>query len=591
MLTRLVQVNLFLVPLDDRGCWYRYHHLFADALYQRLQHLYPARITDLHIRASNWYEEHELIPEALEHALAAADFQRASRLLLLFRQRLLLRGEMRMLRGWIERLPRVFVRASPELSLAYFWTVADAQHLAEARQCLDDLKQALSEADGQVAASFTVALNSASSTYARHSKDFSQAIALLQQALNDTPQTDYSQRSYMQLHLAEYYWVSGDITEARRATQQALEASEAGNYPYFVATGWLYLSHMLASAGQLNRALSGYQRALSLADESEGRRFSLSGDAHLGLARLYYELDDLASARQHLNECERLSRRAGDSHTLFYAVLLLARLELASAHPLGARQAMRDLEPRPADFDFFFHYDGFIELCTRVLLVLGEFEIAASLLDQCGDIRLSPLLEEDLELARARLLLARPEQIAGFNGLQPLLHLAQNQGRKISVIRLLLVQTLILVAQGSFTRALSPLSQALSLAEPAGFVRIIVDEGVILRPLLLALLDTATAISQEYIMCLLAKLPFETSVDTLTQQTATDEASVLQAPLSERELEILRLIAAGCSNQEITAHLVIALSTLKTHINRMYSKLGVSSRTQALVRARRLRLL
>jgi LuxR family maltose regulon positive regulatory protein len=202
-----------------------------------------------------------------------------------------------------------------------------------------------------------------------------------------------------------------------------------------------------------------------------------------------------------------------------------------------------------------------------------------------------PLLQEDLELARTRLLLAQSQQAAGLNDLQPFLRLAQSQGRKTSAIRILLVQALLMQAQGSLTRALSPLSQALSLAEPAGFIRIFVDEGASLRSLLLALRDTTTAVSQHYIARLLAELPPETPLDALEQNAPADEAFSLRDPLSERELEILRLIASGRSNQEITVHLVIALSTLKTHINRMYNKLGVSSRTQALVRARRLRLL
>jgi len=153
------------------------------------------------------------------------------------------------------------------------------------------------------------------------------------------------------------------------------------------------------------------------------------------------------------------------------------------------------------------------------------------------------------------------------------------------------VQALVLQAQCSLTRALSSLSQALSLAETAGFVRIFIDEDGPLRSLLLALRDTTTPVSQDYITRLLAELPPGVWSHALEQHMPADEALSLREPLSEREMEILRLIAAGHSNQEITAYLVIALSTLKTHINRMYSKLGVSSRTQALVRARRLRLL
>jgi ATP/maltotriose-dependent transcriptional regulator MalT len=590
ILTRLARANLFLAPLDEQGYWYRYHHLFAEALFQRLRQLDAASVPYLHKQASLWYEQNGLIEEAFEHALAISDFARASYLFGLVGQQMLLRGEMRTLRSWLERLPTSLVRSNPYLSLTLFWTLVDGQHLPEAAQCLSDVQSSLNGAETIDQNEFTIVFNSAKSTYERHRKDFTQAITLIQRALELTPPTDYRQRCYMLLHLAEYYWSSCQLVQAQQALRESLQASEAGGYAFFLAINRLYSARMQELEGRLKRAQNSYEHTLSLVTESACHTFSLVGDAHLGLARLAYERNDLPLARQHQRESERFSQRSADGRTLFYAALLLARLKLSQNDLAGTRAALPDFEPGPGDFDFFFPYDNGIECYTRIQLALGEFEDAAFILDQLAELRLPPLLREDFQLARARLSLAR-KQAAGVAGsLQPLVSNARAQGRKTSAIRLLLVQALAWQAQNELARARTLLAQALSLAEPAGFTRLFVDEGPSFYSLLHSLRETPT-VSQDYLTRLLAAFPPEARGEDRGENVPETATFALCDPLSARELEILYLIAAGCSNQEIATRLVIALSTLKTHINRMYAKLQVSSRTQALLRARSLRLL
>lgn len=588
LLEELVKTNLFTIELDDGHFWYRYHHLFAGALYQRLQQRHSALIPTLHQRASFWYAEHGLTDMAIEHALAGADFAHAGRLILANNAQFLRDGESEKLRTWIERLPPALVRQDHRLGITHFWTLFDGEHYTEADRCWHDVQIALSQASEEERARFSVALHSGAASHARYHKQIAQAIALLRQALAGVEPYDYNQHSYMFFHLAECYWLNGELGQAQQALLDSRKAAQARGYAYIVAMTYLYSGHIQALRGQIAQARSSYEQTLHLCHEQRGGLPTLASAARLALVHLDYAQNELERADNHLGESLRLSLEAGDRHIQFYGSLLLVQLRLAQGQKNAADPMLAYLEVQPADFDFFFPLNNFISCYTSIQITLRNIERAGQTIDALAQTQLPPLLAEDLHCARARLLLAQGQPAAALNLLQPLLPKVEIQGKRWSALQILLLQALAHQAQDNTTRALTSLARALSLAEQAGVIRPVLDEGESLLPLLHALRGTTSMVSTIYIEQLLARLA-ETSSEVVVSQSPLQES--LNGTLSEREFEILRLIALGKTNQQMAEHLAIAPSTVKTYIKRTYDKLGVSSRTQALLRARQLRLL
>lgn len=589
LLDELIKANLFTIALDDSHSWYRYHHLFAGALYQRVCQLRPALVPTLHQRASFWYAKHGLTDLAIEHALTGADFAHAERLMLASRSQLLRNGESEKLRAWIERLPPELVRQNYYLGLAYFWTLLNRGRNAEADRCWNDVQIAWNLADTKERAHFTVALHSGGASHARYlKKQVAPAIALLRQALAEAEPHDYSQRSYMFYHLAECHWLSGELGLAQQALLDSRKACQAGGYAHIAAVTYLYSGHIQALRGQIGAARNSYEQALRLCREQRGGGAALASESRLALARLDYAQNELESADNHLGESLRLSLEADDCHMQFYGSLLLAQLRLAQGQKDDADQALARFEARPDDFDFFFPINGFISCYVSIQISLRNVECASQTIAALEQAQLFPLLTEDLRCARARLLIAQEQPAAALDLLQPLLPRVEAQGKRWSAIEILLLQVLAYQAQGNTTRALTVLTRLLSLAEPVGIIRPFLDEGESLYPLLNALFGATSIVSATYIEQLLVR-PAETAREIAVSQPQWQES--FNGTLSERELEILRLIALGKTNQQIAGQLVIAPSTVKTYIKRLYDKLGVSSRTQALLRARQLRLL
>lgn len=587
-LDEFIKTNLFTIALDDSHSWYRYHHLFAGALSLRLHQLHPTLISPLHQRASLWYAEHGLTELAIEHALAGADFASVGRLILVSMPQLLRDGEHEKLRAWIERLPAVLVRQNHRLSITHFWTFVDGEHYAEADRCWNDVQAALNQADAEERARFAVALHSGGATHARYHKQIEQAIKLLQQALADVAPDDYNQRSYMLVHLAECYWLTGELDQAQQALLASRKASQIGGYAYITATTHLYSGHIQALRGQTNQARRSYEQTLRLCNEQRGGMPTLASEAWLALARLDYAQNELERADKHLGESLKLSLVANNRRMQWSGSLLLAQLQLAQGQKNAADLALAHLEVLPDDFDCFFPFHDFISCYTSVQISLRNTESAGQTIDTLAQRQLPPVLTEDLHCARARLLLAQGQEASALTLLQPPLPRVEAQGKNWSTLQILLLQALAYQAQGHTARALTSLTRALSLAERAGMIRPFLDEGEPLLPLLNTLRGTTSSVSAPYLEQLLLR-PAGAARAIATSQSERQES--FNGMLSEREFEILRLIALGKTNQQIAEHLVIAPSTVKTYIKRTYDKLGVRSRTQALLRARQLRLL
>jgi LuxR family maltose regulon positive regulatory protein len=608
ILERLEQANLFLLPLDDERRWYRYHHLFAEALRHRLQDLSPERVTILHRRASEWHEQQGLIAEAIHHALSAPDFERAAYLVEQTGLELFMRSETVTLLKWLNALPEELIRTRPHLCLFHAWTLILNNQVVEAEQRL----QAASELEAdpvvlaQVAASRTL--------IALFRGDIRRANELTRQAQALLPVNDPFLRGVTTLNLGLACFMKGDVEAARQAFAEVAEISQKSGNVMVAVIIQCQIAEAQIAQGQLRQALATYQQALALATTPEGYELPGAAQAHIGLAAIMYEWNNLEAAAQHLAEGFHLNRQLGEIGA-FDGYIIQTSLKQAQGDATGALEAMEQAELIVQKFSRWVYRNL---AAHRARLWLKQANLIATARWAADSLNLSAGTPDDLadtyhfhefeQLTLARILIAQAsaglpaDQAISGDPAQEALQLldalypeAEKLGRSRSVIEILLLQALAQQAKGDTSQAMSLLHQALTLAEPEGFVRLFVDEGEAVASLLGGM-KAEGGRRKEYIYKLLTVFEKDTTerFDVKDKKNLHPSSLILQPlvePLSERELEILQLIAAGQSNEEIAQTLVIALGTVKKHINNIYGKLGVHSRTQALAQAKALDLL
>lgn len=573
----LEQANLFIIPLDDERRWYRYHHLLADLLRHRLRQNLPDQVSTLHRRASEWYEQNGLLTDAVDHALAAANLERAADLIEQTAWEVLTRGEMVMLLSWLDRLPDELARSRPQLRLFHAWALALTGQLDAVEPYLPDIDT--QDLPGEVAAvrAYVAFLR----------QDVSRAIELSRHALEHLPPSNSFMRSIMALSLGTaYYWTMGDPVAACRTLAEAVNLSRATGNNHLILIATSTLGHAQQMQGQLHRAAGTSRQALQLVTEQGKRPAPFAGLAHIGLAGLLYEWNDLDRAKDHALEGIELGERGGSVDVLQGgdSYLMLARVYQAQGQMDNALDLIRKAEQFAQSHD----YDYIIALAAalRAWLWLAQGNVTAAARwaqerELSANDELSYLREFE-HITLARVLTAKGQAGEALSLLDRLLEAAQARERRGSVIKILTLQALAFQAQSDIDRAVSRLEQALSLAEPEGYIRIFVDEGQPMAPLLQRVLSQDIAF--RYASRLLAALKE-------TAAPAPSAAQPLVEPLSERELEVLRLVAAGLSNREIAEELYLSINTIKVHTRNIYGKLNVHGRMQAVERARELGLM
>ncbi|MBN1994686.1 MAG: tetratricopeptide repeat protein [Anaerolineae bacterium] len=584
-LAYLEKANLFIMPLDDHRQWYRYHHLLADFLRDYLQRQVGAPgVAALHRRAAAWYEQNGLAVEAMSHALVAADVERAVRLVEQSGGALLRQSELATLFKWLEALPAELVRARPRLSLFHAWAMVFAGQLAEVETWLQNNQLAPIADEGEIPGELTAI--QASVAFFR--RNIPQAIELYRLALARLPEENLFLRGAVALSLATACNLHGDIAGAKWAFAQASAISQANhNLPVaLIAIGNLAQLHL--EQGGLRRAAELYRQALALAARHVERGGPLpphTGRVHVGLGEVLYQWNDLDAASEHLQEGLQMGQQHGEAITLMKGYLALACLHQARSNPTAAFEAVGQAEAFAQKHQLPSWRVRLNDCRVRLWLAQGDIEAAINCLKQersgpnddnarADDSAGYPDELSRLErLTQARLLIAQNKPDEALVLLTSLHQAAAASERTGWVLEISTLQALAYQASGDTPGAVTTLAEALALAEPEGYIRLFVDEGGPLADLLPQV--TAPKVAAGYAKKLLTGLQRVNLVESL----------------SDRELEILRLIATGLSNQQIAAELVLTVGTVKWHLSNIYGKLGVNRRTQAVARAREMQLL
>lgn len=608
LLQALERANLFVVPLDDKRQWYRYHHLFAEVLRAHLRAEQADQIPSLHRRASEWYEQNGLAAEAIGHALAAKDFARAAELIERAVPAMRRSRQEATLLGWFQALPDEVIQCRPVLSVHYAGTLLQSgqlegveARLREAERWLDPMADrgemvVVDEAEVRGLPGW-IAIYHAGVALVRG--DVAGTVTYAQRALDLVPEADHLGGGAAAALLGLAYWASGDLETAYQTYAEGMARVQRAGHLSDALGCAIALADIRLAQGRLREAMSVYERGLKLVTEQGEPALRGAADMCVGMSELHRERDDLNAATQHLLRSKELGEFAGLPQNRYRWCVAMARIRQVQGDLDGALDLLAEAE-RLYVSDFFPKVRPVAALKTRVWLTQGRLGEAR---DWAREQSLSA--QDDLSYLRefehitlARVLLARYQSdrtdrsllFEAMGLLERLLLAAEVGGRRGRVIEILVLQALARQMQGDIPAALLPLQQALTLAEPEGYVRIFLDEG----PPMAQLLHEAAGckIMPDYTAKLLAAFKAEQQRRVVEPPLPTAPAAQpLIEPLSQRELEVLRLFKTELSGPEIAQELVIGLSTLRTHTKRIYSKLNVSSRRAAVNRAEALGLI
>ncbi|HSK65720.1 MAG TPA: LuxR C-terminal-related transcriptional regulator, partial [Anaerolineales bacterium] len=585
----LERANLFIVPLDNERRWYRYHHLFVDLLRQRLHQSTDstrdekASVAELHLRASHWYEDHGLELEAFHQAAAANDIERAERLIEGDGMPLYFRGTVLPILRWLESLPKPVLDARPSL-----WVISASTQLLTDHTLVEQKLQAAESALQGIepddhTRDVVGRIASLRATLAVIQHDAETIIAQSRRALEFLHPDNLPLRIAATWSLGHAHQLQGDRAAASQAFIQVISISKSlGNSVYTMAAT-INLGQVQEADNQLSLATKTYHRVLEMVGDPPQ---PMACEAYLGLARIYYQWNDLDAAQQHGQQCLQQTRQIAMENvdTLASCNVLLARLKLVHGDVPGAVAGLAAAEEFVRQHGFLFRMADVAAAQVLTMLHQGNLAKAAHLAEI-----------QSLPLSLARVHLAQGNPAAALELLEPLRQQADHRDWQDERLKVMVLQALAFHAQGEKNKALQWLGDALALAEPGGFIRLFVDEG---EPMRLLMLDfrlwmEGQADGQDYkVSSYVDKLLAAFAQPAPMQPSKnSNPGAAMVVPLSERELEVLRLLRTELNGPEIARGLMVSLNTMRTHTKNIYSKLGVNNRRAAARRAQELDLL
>jgi LuxR family maltose regulon positive regulatory protein len=605
MLEALDRGNLFLVPLDDRRQWYRYHHLFADVLQARLLDEQPDQVADLHRRASAWFQRSGEQSVAIGHALAAGDFERAADLV---EQALTAMSQTRQeatVRGWLEVIPDEVIRVRPVLSLGLAWALLSVGEFDGAEDRLRDAERWLAAAEDTGAGSpaspaemvvvneeeyrrlpGTIETYRAALALARG--DQLGAIRHARRALDLAPEGEHRWRAAASGLIGLAFWGSGNLEAGHAAYAECAAGLRRAGHIADIFGCAIAMADIRITQGRLGAAMHTYERALQGAAEQDGPVLRGTADMYVGMSEVYLERADVQAATQQLLTSQELGEHTGLPQNRYRWRAAMARVRQAEGDLGGALDLLSEAE-RWYVGDFFPNVRPVAAVKARAWIAQGALGEALGWAREQGLSAEDDLsyLREFEHITLARILLARSAEERAEHSvrevtrlLERLLLAAEEGGRTGRVIEILVLQALAHQLKRDIPAASGALARALTLAEPEGYVRVFIDEGPPLAALLRAAAKQGT--TRAYARRLLATMS--------GPRPGRPVAQALIDPLSERELDVLRLLGTELDGPAIARELMVSLSTVRTHTKNIYAKLAVTNRRAAVRRAAELGL-
>jgi len=585
ILDDMERANLFIIPLDTKRQWYRYHHLFADLLKQRLSHKHPDKLMTLNLKASQWFELNGFKEEAIEHAIVANQFERAADLIEEHIHTKWQGGEQVTILKWLNELPNEFKISNPYLGIYYARVLFQGGQQKEAEKLIDQLENAHFNSEGNENSALKGRIAVIKAYLATRTGDIPTITKYAGQALNYLSEYDYFWRSIVESSIAVSHDLKGESITAIGAHERSKEAAKkAGNvYMYLIQRLWIALA--FRGTGQLPEAM-GVCRQLFKEIDDNTLDFNIAiGHINGVWGEMLYELNRLDEAYEHLKKGVALLEYGHDVSHLGWRYCALAKVLCSKKQLTEAEQLIPKMENLMQNSLIApWILTNFKAIKGQILLMQGRMDDLEKWIKDCGlRLDVEPRWTNAAEfIIFSRVLIAHSRFDDALTLLNRLIEENGSAGRVLEQMECLVSKSFVLYHMKHAADAVKTIIHAMELAEPGGYIRVFVDQGQPLAELIESIDDFGKKRLQQFAKKLL--IEFKT-INYINKQNGLIEE------LSDRELEVLRLLCAGLSNKQITDELFISANTVKTHLKNIYGKLSVHSRAEAILKAQELELL